>query len=252
MKIALTFDVERDIPSVLDTFFGITDGIPKILDVLDAHDIKGTFFCTGTVVESHPDQLKSLEENGHEIACHGLSHERLSKLDFDACRAAIFRAKTLVEKTCSQSEIIGFRAPYLDPPSFLFKILDELGFKYDSSISSPKKLANYQGYDYKVWEFHPTILNGYFRFRITYPFLRKKIFSQRSLGILYFHPWEAIDTKKLMKAQLGWKKMVKNQIFRPDRTNYTGKSFLIRLNNFIEEALSKNSRFVTLKNLISS
>ena len=41
MKIALTFDVERDIPNLLDTVFGVKIGLLRIIKVLDKFDIKG-------------------------------------------------------------------------------------------------------------------------------------------------------------------------------------------------------------------
>ena len=40
MKIALTIDIERDIPYVLDTFFGVKKGIPKILELLERHSVQ--------------------------------------------------------------------------------------------------------------------------------------------------------------------------------------------------------------------
>ena len=45
MKIALTFDIERDIPNFLDTDFGLKIGLIKILNLLDDFQIKSTFFC---------------------------------------------------------------------------------------------------------------------------------------------------------------------------------------------------------------
>ncbi len=143
MKIALTFDIERDIPNFLDTYVGVKVGLLKILKILDNFKVKGTFFCTGNVVEHLPEHIRLIERKGHEIACHGLNHERLDKLNFKKCQEIIYQNKKIIENTCQNSEIIGFRAPKLKTPKFLFRALNNLGFKYDSSIRSPKKLKYY-------------------------------------------------------------------------------------------------------------
>ena len=78
MKIALTIDIERDIPFVLDTFFGVKEGIPRILEILDYYNLKCTFFCTGSIAKKFPESIRTIESKGHEIACHGLNHERLN------------------------------------------------------------------------------------------------------------------------------------------------------------------------------
>ena len=123
MKIALTFDIESDNPNFLDTYFGLKVGLVKILKILDTFNIKGTFFCTGRVAEQLPETIRLIECRGHEIACHGLNHERLTKLTYQKCYEIIHQSKILIEKACQISEIIGFRAPYLRPPKFLFRIL---------------------------------------------------------------------------------------------------------------------------------
>ena len=67
-KIAyLTFD---DGPSTTVT--------PKILDVLEANNIKGTFFVIGSAVDKSEDNkeiLKDIAKEGHAIANHGYSHD---------------------------------------------------------------------------------------------------------------------------------------------------------------------------------
>ena len=73
MKIALTFDIERDNPNFLNTNFGLKIGLLKILKILENFNIKGTFFCTGTVAEQLPEDIRLIERKGHEIACHSLN-----------------------------------------------------------------------------------------------------------------------------------------------------------------------------------
>ena len=252
MKIALTFDIERDIPTVLDTYFGVKVGLLKILQILDNFNIRGTFFCTGNVVEHLPEHIKLIERKGHEIGCHSLNHERLNQLNFKECREIIYQSKKIIEKTCPNSKIIGFRAPKLRPPKFLFKILSNLGFKYDSSIRSPEKLKYYQTIDNKIQEFHPSNFN--ILFRLPHPmgdsFIRKWIFK-KELVILFFHPFEAIDMKNLIFNIKNVSGIFKNVFFRPDRLSHTGNKFNTGLSNFIKESLSRKAEFVCLNQLIS-
>ena len=252
MKIALTFDIERDIPTVLDTYFGVKVGLLKILKILDNFNIRGTFFCTGHVAERLPEYIRLIERKGHEIACHSLNHEQLNQLNFKKCEELIYQNKKMIENTCQNSEIIGFRAPKLRPPKFLFKILNNLGFKYDSSIRSHKKLKYYQINNYHIQEFHPSNFN--ILFRLPHPigdsFIRKWIFK-KELVILFFHPFEAIDMKNLIFNIKNVSGIFKNIFLRPDRIGHTGYKFNRGLSTFIKESISRKAEFVCLNQLIS-
>jgi len=249
MKIALTFDIERDNPNFLDTYFGIKVGLLKIIRILDNFNIKGTFFCTGNVVKRLPEYIRLIESKEHEIACHGLNHERLNRLNFKECREIIHQNKELIENICQNSEIIGFRAPYLKAPRFLFKVLESLGFKYDSSIKSPKILKNYQVEGCKIHEFHPSELGTLFRLPLSDSLLRKRIYRKK-LVILYFHSWEAVNMKSIVFNQTHGINFVKNFQFRPDRWVNTGNLFISRIISFISESISRKAEFVSLKQLL--
>ncbi|MFX0029383.1 MAG: polysaccharide deacetylase family protein [Candidatus Hermodarchaeota archaeon] len=250
MKIALTFDVEKDIPHFLDTIFGVKFGLPKILNILEDFNLKATFFCTGNIVKCHPEYIKLIESKSHEIACHGLNHERLNQLNFQECQDLIFQNKKIIEKICDESEVVGFRTPYLKPPKFLFKILDNLEFKYDSSIVSPKKLKYYYYNSIHIQEFHPLNSNFFFRLPLSFRIFQKWIYK-KELVILFFHPWEAINIKRILLNHKGALNIIKNIIFRPDRWYNTGNKFIKRFSNFLRDAISKNIEFVTLNQLIN-
>ena len=52
----------------------------KVLDILDAHGAKATFFVIGRKVEKHPDVVKEIVARGHEVGVHGYAHDRLFSL----------------------------------------------------------------------------------------------------------------------------------------------------------------------------
>src|SRR5439155_5435888 len=58
-KLALTYD---DGPNDPDTLL--------LLDVLDNHHVKATFFLIGKYVEQRPDIVRHIAEAGHEIGNH--------------------------------------------------------------------------------------------------------------------------------------------------------------------------------------
>jgi peptidoglycan/xylan/chitin deacetylase (PgdA/CDA1 family) len=84
--LALTFD---DGPSPRTT--------PSILDALDAHDAKASFFAIGRKVAAHPALARSIVDRGHTLGCHSFAHDRFLALrpaktvrsDLLAARAAI-------------------------------------------------------------------------------------------------------------------------------------------------------------------
>ena len=46
----------------------------KLLDILDKHDIKAQFFCSGLAAEQHPDIVKDIIIRGHLLGNHGFHH----------------------------------------------------------------------------------------------------------------------------------------------------------------------------------
>lgn len=248
MKIALTFDIEKDIPGVLNSYFGVERGLPKIFEILDRFQIKGTFFCTGDVVKHLPEQINLIENKGHEIACHSLNHRRLNQLNLNECQEMISVNKKILEEICLSSKVIGFRAPYLKPPDFLFTILHNLGFKYDSSFKSNRKVDLNTLNPYPIREFQPLDIS--LRMPSGLSILKRRILKSEVV-VLYYHPLEIIDAKNLMLTQKSRLNLFRDYLLRPDRWIKTGETFITRLNRLIKFALSKKAEFVTLKDLIN-
>jgi len=62
---------------------------PAVLDLLAAHGARATFFVVGVGVMAHPDLVRRAVAEGHEVANHTLSHERLDRLDRPGVRAQL-------------------------------------------------------------------------------------------------------------------------------------------------------------------
>ena len=54
--------------------YGPLVGIPRILDLLEQHQIPSTFFVPGHTADRYPEAVRSIVAAGHEIAHHGYLH----------------------------------------------------------------------------------------------------------------------------------------------------------------------------------
>jgi polysaccharide deacetylase family protein (PEP-CTERM system associated) len=105
-----------------------------LLELFAARDVRATFFVLGWVAEQ--DLIREIAAAGHEVACHGFSHQLVYEQTPEQFRAETLRAKTCLEQIV-QRPIRGYRAAsYSIVKSSLWALdtLVELGFEYDSSI----------------------------------------------------------------------------------------------------------------------
>jgi polysaccharide deacetylase family protein (PEP-CTERM system associated) len=196
------------------------DNIPPILKILEEYDVRATFFMVGEIVEKFPEVINMILEKGHEVAFHGWAHEPLWKLTPERFREEVKAFKRL------HANCIGFRAPSFslnDKTKWALKILQEEGFKYDSSIfptrtplygiyKAPLKpyrlsiddpLSESENNNSSLFEFPLTVYNffglklptaGGFWLRFwDIGLIRKSIEKMNSNGypaILYIHNWE--------------------------------------------------------------
>ena len=71
--------------------YGPLVGIPRILDLLDRHQIPATFFVPGHTAHRYPDAVRSIVAAGHEIAHHGYLHEQPTALTLEQENEALDR-----------------------------------------------------------------------------------------------------------------------------------------------------------------
>jgi peptidoglycan/xylan/chitin deacetylase (PgdA/CDA1 family) len=135
----------KDVPSFFSKWNSRYDYLSKptkrVLDLLQELNIKATFFIVADVVEHYPGLIESIVEKGHEIACHGLHHAckihpktKEPLMTQEEFRQRTLQAKQILEKASGQ-EVVGYRAPNAYIAGWMLDILEEIGFKYDSSVS---------------------------------------------------------------------------------------------------------------------
>jgi len=112
-------------------------GMPLLLDIYQRYKIKSTFYFNGDIVSLFPEVVKMIIPFGHEVACHGLTHESNQAFDVLTLKEQVehlSRSKKVLEDICGQ-KVISFRAPALRVNPYTPEALVTTGFKTDSSIA---------------------------------------------------------------------------------------------------------------------
>ena len=108
----------------------------KILDFLQAQNIKATVFTVGSLAEKDPGLVRQVWAAGHEIAHHSYDHIALNQQSPAVFREDTRRAKQTIEDVIGEA-VTGYRAPVFSltrQTLWAVDILKELGFDYSSSI----------------------------------------------------------------------------------------------------------------------
>ena len=136
-EVAITFDDGPD-PEVT----------PRVLDLLDAHGARATFFCIATAAQRHPEVCREIVRRGHAIENH--SHVHTAKFPFlglGGFRREIGAAQAMLAELAGRPPRFfrapaGLRNPLLDP------VLHELGLTlaswtrrgYDTRDTDPQRV----------------------------------------------------------------------------------------------------------------
>jgi peptidoglycan/xylan/chitin deacetylase (PgdA/CDA1 family) len=63
--VVVGIDMETDIGSFTSFYQGVQKGTPRLLEVLDKHEAKATFFWTGHAAQSNPAMVRQVRSAGH-------------------------------------------------------------------------------------------------------------------------------------------------------------------------------------------
>ncbi|MBL1097215.1 polysaccharide deacetylase family protein [Streptomyces coffeae] len=113
--VALTFDA------------GPSENTPRLLKILKKNQVHATFFMLGkNHIEKHPDLVRRIADEGHELANHTWSHKILTKSDDDVVRSEINRVQKAVKKLTGRTPLL-MRPPQGRTDERVSKISRELG-----------------------------------------------------------------------------------------------------------------------------
>jgi peptidoglycan-N-acetylglucosamine deacetylase len=113
--------------------YGINEGVPRILKLLDKWNIKSTFFIPGWVIEKHEETVKEINKRGHEIAYHGYLHECNVNITWEEDVRLIEKCENIIKKITG-TRPVGQRSPMGEMPAHTIKMLHERGYMYTSNM----------------------------------------------------------------------------------------------------------------------
>ncbi|MCH9765849.1 MAG: polysaccharide deacetylase family protein [Alphaproteobacteria bacterium] len=87
-----------------------------ILDVLDAHCVKATFFSVGRMAVAAPDMVKEIYRRGHTIGSHTWSHANLRRVSTATAKREMELGLSAVRTALGKPISPFFRFPYLSDP----------------------------------------------------------------------------------------------------------------------------------------
>jgi peptidoglycan/xylan/chitin deacetylase (PgdA/CDA1 family) len=157
----LTFD-DGPIPEVT----------PWVLDLLDQHSIKATFFCVGDNVRKYPGIYKQMLERGHKTGNHTFNHVQGWK----------HRTRFLLENSAKAAELIDSRL--LRPPHGHMRVAQNYALQK-------------AGYTVVMWD---VVTRDYSRFMTPEQVLQNVKKYTRDGSIIVFH--DSLKAEKNMKYAL--------------------------------------------------
>jgi peptidoglycan-N-acetylglucosamine deacetylase len=116
-SLALTFDDGPNDPHTL-----------RLLDVLDKHDIKATFFLIGRFVKQRPDIAREIARRGHVIGNHTFTHPRLIFLPAPQVREEIVQCREAISDAVGAHSNL-FRPPWGGRRPGTFSLVRQLGLE---------------------------------------------------------------------------------------------------------------------------
>ncbi len=114
----------------------IERNIERILELLDEHGAKATFFTLGWLAQRYPHIVRAISARGHEVASHGHAHLRASEQSPAEFDHDIRAAKQMLEDTAGVV-VRGYRAPSFSighENLWAFDRIAAAGYRYSSSV----------------------------------------------------------------------------------------------------------------------
>lgn len=112
--------------------YGPKQGVPRILNMLDIHNIKSTFFVPGVIAEKYPLVVKEISRRGHEIGFHGYLHEEFENTAYEEEKLTMERCNKII-KDITGKNLIGHRAPGGVIHDYSLRLFLEQGYIYSSN-----------------------------------------------------------------------------------------------------------------------
>ncbi|MBQ1252063.1 MAG: polysaccharide deacetylase family protein [Firmicutes bacterium] len=85
----------------------------ELLNILEEHDVKTTFFLVDLWIEEYPDLVRTIDEKGHEIGLHSHTHPRFTELTTEQMEKELSANQEAIAALTDKRATL-FRPPYGD------------------------------------------------------------------------------------------------------------------------------------------
>lgn len=198
----------------------------RLLRLLEAYDIRATFFVLGWVAWRFPHLVREIHQAGHELGSHSFWHRLVYQLTPEQFRQDLIDSRAAIEDVTGEP-VRAFRAASFSITRrslWALAILAQEGFEVDSSISpilhdrygipgATPHLHRQQTPHGTLWEFPTSVRTvgvaripvsggGYFRL---YPIgftcnSLQRINERGEPFVFYVHPWEIDPEQPRLRA----------------------------------------------------
>jgi peptidoglycan-N-acetylglucosamine deacetylase len=115
--------------------FGAETGLPRILTLLDRHQVPASFFIPAVSALLHPEMIPAILKSGrHEIAVHGWIHEYPPTIADAAEEERLLNQAIQFLTKATGRRPVGYRAPSWAFSDHTLELVRKSGFLYDSSL----------------------------------------------------------------------------------------------------------------------
>ncbi|MGR9089401.1 MAG: polysaccharide deacetylase family protein [Gammaproteobacteria bacterium] len=107
-------------------------GTIRLLKLFKKYELKTSFFIPAHSIETFPEPMKRVADEGHEIGAHGYLHENPIAMTPEQEEAVLVKSIEVIEKLCGQKPR-GYVAPWWEMSASTAALLQKYGFQYDHS-----------------------------------------------------------------------------------------------------------------------
>jgi len=128
-KVDFPASVPADLAANTWFAYGYREGIPRMLDLWDRHDIKVTSHMIGEAARRHPELARDIVRRGHEAAAHGPRWSPQYAMSRQQERRFLADAASMVQQATGQQPV-GYNCNWLRRSPHTLELLQELGYLY--------------------------------------------------------------------------------------------------------------------------
>jgi peptidoglycan/xylan/chitin deacetylase (PgdA/CDA1 family) len=126
-------DADENLSRISQGQYGSRQGIPRLRRLLLREQIGASFFYPAVAALLHPDEVRGVAADGHEIGIQSWIGERNAGLTFLAERDLTMRAADVLDRLGGRPPV-GIRCAFRDFSANTMMIIQEMGLLYDSSL----------------------------------------------------------------------------------------------------------------------